>query len=279
MRNLQNFGISSLSFLPGAIAGGAIGMLIIKPVNRVLGKYFHGFNQLFEYTTRIYGRMVGLGLRLCVIVVLLYVGLLALTGFAFARIPLGFIPSQDQGALVVNIQLPDSAAQERTLAVNAKAEKIALETPGVEHTIGIPGQSFVVNASSSNVGSMFITLKPFHERRDPALGADALAARLRQRFQKEIPEAKVSVFGRPSVPGLGNAGGFKLMVEVTGDVNFKNLEGQSSNLALKANKMPGLVGAFSSFRANTPQLYIDVDRAKVKTMNVPRTDGIDTLQV
>lgn len=279
MHNVENFGTSILAFLPGAIVGGLVGKLIIKPVNLVLGRFFHGFNQLFECITRIYGSIVSLGLRLCIIVLLLYVGLLFLTGFAFTRLPLGFIPSQDQGLLVVNIQLPDSASQERTVAVSAKVDKIALETPGVAHSIGIPGISFVLNSNSSNYGTMFLALKPFDERRDSTLGAEAIAAQLRQRFRNEIPEARVSVFGRPSVPGLGSAGGFKLMVEATGDVNYKNLEGQAFNLAAKGNQLPGLVGVFSSFRANTPQLYIEIDRAKVKTENVPLTDVFDTLQV
>jgi len=100
-----------------------------------------------------------------------------------------------------------------------KVETIALETPGVAHTISNPGRSFVLNAVSSNLGSLFVPLKPFPERRDPALRDDAIAARLPQRFQREIPKARMNVFGAPAVDGLGTAGGFKLMVEATGDVN------------------------------------------------------------
>ena len=99
------------------------------------------------------------------IVLLVYVGLIGLTGFGFTRVPSGFIPSQDKGYLLVNIQLPDSASLERTVEVTAAVEKIALETPGVAHTVAIPGQSFVLNAISSNYGSMFIILEPFDERR------------------------------------------------------------------------------------------------------------------
>jgi multidrug efflux pump len=93
-----------------------------------------------------------------------------------------------------------------------KVEKIALGTPGVAHTIFNPGRSFVLNAVSSNLGSTFVPLKPFHERRNPALRADAITARLRRRFQREVPEARVNVFGAPAVDGLGTAGGFRLMV-------------------------------------------------------------------
>jgi multidrug efflux pump subunit AcrB len=160
-----------------------------------------------------------------------------------------------------------------------KVGKIARETPGVAHTISNPGRSFVLNAVSSNLGSMFIPLKPFHERRGPALGADAIAARLRERFRREIPEARVNVFGAPAVDGLGNAGGFKLMVGATGDVNFDALQGQADKLAAQANRHPGFVGLSNGFRAGTPQLYVDVDRTKVRTMGVTLTDIFDTLQV
>src|SRR5206468_11303894 len=116
------------------------------------------------------------------------------------------------------------------------------------------------------------------DRRDPALSADAVAAQLRRRFQREIPEARVNVFGAPAVDGLGNAGGFKLMVEATGDVNFAALQGQADTLVAKGNQQPGLVGLFNGFRANTPQLYADIDRTKVKTMGVELTAVFDALQ-
>jgi multidrug efflux pump len=271
--------LQTMLFVPGAVAGGIVGWLIIKPVNWVLGKLFRAFNWVFDRTTELYGKSVGWALRLSAIVLLIYIGLIVLTGFGFTRVPAGFIPTQDKGRLIVNIQLPDSASLERTSEVSLAVEKIALETPGVAHTIGNPGRSFVLNAIGSNLGSMFITLKPFDERRDPALSADAIAAQLRRRIQREILEARVNVFGAPAVDGLGNAGGFKLMVEVIGDVNFVALQGQADNLAEKGNQQPGLVGLFDGFRASTPQLYVDVDRVKCKTMGVALTDVFATLQV
>ena len=150
--------------------------------------------------------------------------LIGLTGFGFTQVPAGFIPTQDKGRLIVNIQLPDSASLERTTEVMHAVEKIALDTPGVAHTLGNPGRSFVLNAIGSNLGTMFITLRAFDERRGPALTADAIAAQIRQRFKREILEARINVFGAPAVDGLGNAGGFKLMVEAIGDVNFVALQ-------------------------------------------------------
>ena len=276
---LLTWGIDFILFLPGAVAGGALGWVIIRPVNWALGKFFWGFNWIFDRVTDAYGKVVGWGLRLSVIVLLVYAGLIGLTGFGFTRVPSGFIPSQDKGRLIVNVQLPDSAALERTTEVMAKVEKIARETPGIAHTIGNPGRSFVLNSVGSNLGTAFITFDPFHERRRPGLGGEAIAAELRRRFRREIPEARVNVFGAPAVEGLGNAGGFKLMVEATGDVNYEALQGQADKLASRGNQQPGLVGLFNGFRASTPQLYADIDRTKVRTMGVALTDVFDALQV
>jgi len=275
---LLAWGVYLVLFLPGLVAGGALGWFLIRPVNWALGHFFRGFNWIFERTTRAYGKTVGWSLRLSAIVLLVYVGLIGLTGFGFTRVPSGFVPPQDKGYLLANIQLPDAASLERTAEVTGAAEKIALETPGVAHTVAIPGQSFVLNAFSSNYSSMFIILKPFHERRGAGLDSEAILSRLRARLQQEILDARVIVFGAPAVRGLGNAGGFKLMVEAAGDVNFDALQAQADNLAAQGNQQPGLVGLFNGFRARTPQLYVEVDREKVKTMGVQLTDVFDALQ-
>src|SRR5436853_1991821 len=265
-------------FLPGTVAGGALGWFLIRPVNWALGHFFRGFNWVFERATQAYGKTVGWCLRLSAIVLLIYAGLIGLTGFGFSRVPSGFVPIQDKGYLIANIQLPDSASLERTVEVTAAVEQIALETPGVAHTLAIPGQSFVLNAFSSNYGSMFITLKPFHERRAAELSAEAILSRIRARLQREVPEARALVFGAPAVRGLGNAGGFKLMVEATGDADLDVLQARADALAAEGNRQPGLAGLFNGFRAKTPQLFVDIDRTKVKTMGVALTDVFDALQ-
>lgn len=273
-----SLGAYVILFLPGVIAGGALGRLLIRPVNRVLGKFFHGFNWFFDRATHVYGIGVGWCLRLSAIVLLIYVGLIGLTGFGFSRIPAGFIPMQDKGYLVTNIQLPDSSSLERTLAATDKVEKIALETPGVAHTLSLPGMSYVLNANSSSYSNVFIIFEPFHDRREPSLGGDAIAAKIRERLAREIPEARVLVFGAPPISGLGTSAGFKLMVEGIGDVDLDALQARADELAAKGNQQPGLVGLFNGFRARTPQLYVDIDREKAKSMGVALTDVFDTLQ-
>jgi multidrug efflux pump len=276
--SLLTWGANLLLFLPGTVVGGALGWFIIRPVNSALGKFFGAFNAFFSWVTQSYGKTVGWCLRLSAIVLVVYVGLLGLTGFGMARIPSGFVPIQDKGYLIANVQLPDSASLERTVEAVAKVERIALETPGVAHVVDIPGQSFVLNANSSNYAGVFIPLQPFHERKGADLSGEAILKNLRARMAKEVPEARVLVFGAPAVRGLGNAGGFKLMVEATGDVDYGALQTQADNLAAKGNQQPGLVGLFDGFRARTPQLYVDVDREKVKSMGVALTDVFDALQ-
>src|SRR5262245_34570355 len=275
---LLTWGTSFALFLPGAVVGGALGWFVIRPVNWILGKFFRGFNWVFERTTRVYGTAVGWFLRLSVLVLVVYVALVGVTGVGLARAPSRFVPVQDKGYLVVNIQLPDSASLERTVDVTEAVEKIARETPGVAHTMAVPGTSFVLNANSSNYGNMFVILKPFDERRDPALTGEVIASQLRARLRQEVPDARVLVFSPPAVRGIGNAGGFKLMVEATGEVNYDALQARADSLAAKANRQPGLVGVFNGFRARTPQLDVQIDRVKAKAMGVALSDVFDALQ-
>jgi multidrug efflux pump len=266
-------------FLPGLIVGGILGWFIIKPVNWALGKMFQGFNRVFDVITAAYGWTVGWCLRLSVFVLVIYVGLLGLTYYCYTKVPNGFIPTQDKGYLIVNIQLPDSASLDRTVAVMDHIHEIVSKTEGVAHTIDIPGMSFVMNGVSSNFGTTFITLKPFHERRGMNLYSDAIANELRGKIYAEIEQAQTLIFGAPAVDGLGNAGGFKLILEATGNIDFQSMEAQTANLNEKASHVKGFIAMFSSFRASTPQLYIDVDRVKCKTMKVELNDVFDTLQV
>jgi len=241
--SLRSLGANLALFVPGAVAGGVLGWIVVRPVNRALGFCFRGFNQVFEWATRVYGSAVSWCLRFSVIVLLVYAGLISLTGWGFSRAPVGFIPMQDKGYLVTNIQLPDSASLERTLAVTDKVEQIALETPGVAHTPCLPGMSYVLNANSSSYRNVFIIIKPFHDRRDHELGGDAIAAKVRERLAREVPEARILVFGAPPISGLGTSAGFKLMVEGIGDVDYDALHARADDLAARGNQVPGLGGA------------------------------------
>ncbi len=262
-----------------ACAGALFGAWVAAPLNRLLGRFFAAFNRGFDRIAAVYGRIVARSLRLCVVVLIVFGGLLGLTWLGFTRIPTGFIPAQDKGYLVVDVQLPDSASLERTHAVINRVEQMARQAAGVAHTVAISGQSTVLNAVGSNLGSMFVILDDFGGRHGHALHASAIAAKLQQQFRREMLEAQVAVYGAPAVDGLGNAGGFKLMIQDRGDSGLDVLQGQSENLVEKGRRAPGIAGLFGSFRANTPQLFIDIDRTKCKTLHIPLDDAFNTLQV
>ena len=161
----------------------------------------------------------------------------------------------------------------------ARIEKIARETPGVAHTVGISGQSLILNANAPNLGSMYVMLKEFDERRGPGLTADAIAATLRERCRREVRGAIVTAFGAPPIDGLGTTGGFKLIVEDRGNLGLGELQRVSDQIVARGNQTPGLQGLFNSSRANTPWLYLDIDRTKCMALGVPVSEVFNTLQV
>jgi multidrug efflux pump len=218
-------------------------------------------------------------LRIAVIMLVVYVGLLALTVVGFRTVPVGFIPQQDKGYLVVNGQLPDGANLERTEAVVARMTAIARKDDGVAHTIGLPGYSVLTSTNISNAGGMFIILKPFEERAGhQELSANEVIKRLRKACYDDIQEAQVGIFGAPPVDGLGSTGGFKMQIQDKGGLGLSMLQGAVANVAEQGNAQPGLVGLFSTFTADQPQLYVDVDRVKAQKEGVDLKVVFDTLQ-
>jgi multidrug efflux pump len=252
---------------------------LMKLMDLSLGWFFRLFNWGFERSTGIYTRIVGLLLRGCIVALFVYAGLLVLTWWGFTHVPMGFIPEQDKGYLLVNVQLPEGAAVSRTQSVIAELDKIARKMDGVGHTLGVSGMSILLQANAPNFGSMFVILKPFDERKDAALRDKVIAAKLRKICYQKFPGAVVSVFGAPPVDGLGTAGGFKIMVEDRANLGLMALQGATDALIEKANHQPGLVGLFTLFRSNTPQVYADIDRIKAKAMGVDVGDIFNTLNV
>jgi multidrug efflux pump len=247
-------------------------------VNRMLGAFFKGFNKAFDVTISGYGKAVSLFLKLSIVALLVYVGLIGLTLLAFKVVPKGFIPEQDKGYLVVNAQLPDGAALGRSDAIVSKLSEIARNTPGVAYTIDVPGYSILLSTNISNVGGMFVILQPFDDRKGHSdLAANAIADKLRKQFS-EILEARVAVFGAPPVDGLGSTGGFKLQVQDRRGAGLTALQGSVQNVAFQGNQDPRLKGLFSSFSVTQPQLYLEIDREKARSQKVALDDLNRTLQ-
>jgi multidrug efflux pump len=271
--------LTVLYFIPGALATAPVGKILIKPVNAVLGALLRGFNFLFDQATNLYGWTVGKLLRISVLVILGYAGLLALTFDTLDRAPTGFIPEQDQGRLIVNVQLPDSASLERTIDVMKRVERITRDTPGVAHTVAISGMSFLLQSTASNFGSMFIVLDPFDARRRPGLHAQDIMARLRREYTQRVKDADIAVRNSSPIPGLGVAGGYKLMVEDAGGRGLTELQDVTDNLVATLKRAPGLGSASTQFRSRTPQLYLDIDRTKAQFLGLSFDDVNQTLSM
>jgi multidrug efflux pump len=276
---LMSWIIYGAYFVPGAVAGCLVGWFLIRPVNAVLGWLFRGFNRQFDRMTGKYTWLVGKVLRISVLILIVYGGLLGLTYWQFVTSPTGFIPQQDKGYLLLNVQLPDSASVERTQRVMARIETLCHQTPGVKHTVGVSGQSLLLNANAPNLGSLYIMLDEFSKRRGPKMTADAISAELHQRCQETVRGAVVTVFGAPPVDGLGTTGGFKLIIEDRANLGLGDLQRYSDQIVERGNRTPGLEGLFNSSRANTPWLYLDIDRTKCMALGVPVNELFNTLQV
>jgi multidrug efflux pump len=261
-------------FLVGAIAGFAAA----GPLNWVVTRIFRGFNTGFEAFGRFYARAVRWAVRLSPVMLACYAGLLGLTYFLFRVVPSGFIPEQDKGYVFVVAQLPDGASLERTIAVMQEVEKIGRTIPGVEHTINIPGLSFLNGLNMSNSAAMFLTLERFEKRgHDPTRSTQAILEHLRGQLMG-IKDAQLMAFGPPPVEGIGNTGGFKLMLQDIGGRGLEALQGAADSITRAANAQQGLVGVFSTFRVGQPQLYLEVDRVKAKSAGVVLSDVFDVLQ-
>ena len=267
--------------LPAAVAlgGAAVFCILYKPLNRLLAGTFRTFNTWFDRFTQGYTRAVSGLLRVAFIVIVVYGGLLILTWYSFNQAPKGFIPAQDKGYLLVNLQLPDSASLGRTREVVRQVEEVALKTPGVRHTVAIAGQSVLLNANAPNFGSLYVMLDNFHDRRSHDLSSDALAVTLQNALQAAVPDGVVNVFGAPPLEGLGTAGGFKIVLEDRGDSGLDALQEVAERVVARGNETEGLRDLFTSFRANTPWLFLDIDRIQARSMGVGMGEIFNTLQV
>jgi multidrug efflux pump len=271
------FTILGLHALPGLLVGLFVGWFAIGPVNAFMSWLLRGFNRGFDALTAFYAWTIRWALRGSAIVFALYVGLVGLTCWAFTVVPTGFIPEIDQGRLMASLQLPDAQALELTKDVMARVDKITHDNPGVAHTITNVGSGG--GGVASNWASMWVILKPFEQRRSRSMTAKAIITQLKEAWDREIPEAKVTVNGAAPIPGLSQAGGFRFVVEDRGGLGLKALQQQTETLVTELSQMGGLNNVVTNFRPNTPQLLLKVDRDKVEALGVPLSDVNQTMQM
>jgi multidrug efflux pump len=251
---------------------------LTRIMNFLFGWIFRGFNWLFSRGTKGYTRGVRGILGQKASVMLVYALMLGATFWLFRAVPGGFVPAQDKQYLVGFAQLPDGATLDRTEDVIRRMSEITIKEPGVESAVAFPGLSIAGFSNSSNAGIVFSTLKPFEERKDPSLSAGAIAMSLNKKYAG-IQDAFIAMFPPPPVQGLGVVGGFKLQIEDRAGRGYEALDEVTKAFMAKAYAAPELIGQFSTFQVNTPQIFADVDRTKARQLGVPITSVFETLQI
>ena len=250
-----------------------------KVLDKLLGGWlFRPFNRFFERASHGYVGTVARVIRSSGIALVVYAGLMVLTFFGFSHTPTGFVPGQDKQYLVAFAQLPDAASLDRTEDVIKRMSDLALKQPGVESAVAFPGLSINGFTNSPNAGIVFVTLKPFDERKDASMSAGAIAGALNGQFG-EIQEAYMAIFPPPPVQGLGTIGGFRLQIEDRGNLGYDELYKETMNIITKSQSVPELAGLFTSYTVNVPQVDAAIDREKAKTHGVAVSDIFDTLQI
>ena len=248
--------------------------LIMRPVHA----FFRAFNWSFEKLSNGYAWFVGRTVRLGLVMLAAYAGIIGFGLNEFRKTPVGFIPQLDSGYLITVTQLPPASSLARTDEVNRKAVELALTVPGVDHAVNIVGFSGATRTNTSNAGAVFVTLKPFDERaKDPNMSAPAIQAALLKKYAS-IQDAMVLVVAPPPVRGIGSAGGFRMMVQDRSGNGPGALQGAVGAMMAKANQTPGLQQVFSMFENSTPQLYLDIDRVKAQMLGINVADVFTALQ-
>jgi hydrophobe/amphiphile efflux-1 (HAE1) family protein len=263
----------------------AVNALTLKPAQCAVYLKPHSgknlFTKLFEFFYRplekVYTWVVGLLLRIWWLVLLVFVGLAVFTGWWYQKTPTGFLPTEDQGYVIIAVQLPDAASLDRTRAVIDRMNKVFSETEGVQHWFVLGGFSLLDGTNSSNGATAFAAWSDWSRRTTPELAQEALVAKLQREFA-QIQEAFILVLVPPSIQGLGVAGGFQMQVEDKEGVGADILMERTMAIIDEARKRPEIGGAASTFRAGVPQLYLNIDRVKAERMGVMLNDVFATLQ-
>ncbi len=291
----QQFGVTIavatvISVLVSLTLSPAMATLIMKPhenepcnaPNRSwrhpLKFFFCKFNQTLEWVSERYGRVVARLVRTGGLVLLVYAGLMLLTGWQFNRVPTGFIPPQDQGYFIVSIQLPPGASLSRTDAVVQQAVDGLLAMDGVENAVAFAGFAGATFTNASNAAAIFPVLEDFATRNAKGLTYDSLLNEMRGRMAG-IKEAFIVVIPPPPVRGIGNAGGFRMMIQDRRGRGLAALEQATWALAGAANQDPALTAVFTFFENGTPQMYLDIDREQAERLGVPVSNVFEGLEV
>jgi len=251
--------------------------ILLRPSPEKRNVVFRAFNATLEKVTGGYMGIVNVLIKRVAFAVIIMGGLLAALVWGFNNVPGGFLPDEDQGYIMGNIALPDGASLERTEAVMDRFNELVMAHPDVVDVVTIGGYSLLDSLVSSNSGAAFIVLSPWEERPNPEQHAIAIAGQLTRQIQ-QFQESTGFVFIPPPIMGLGQAGGFEFQLQDRGVLGSQQLQTIANDMVFNGNNDPVLTRLNNSFRANVPQLFLDVDRTKAKTLGIPLSEIFGTLQ-
>ncbi|PWT85464.1 MAG: hydrophobe/amphiphile efflux-1 family RND transporter, partial [Proteobacteria bacterium] len=281
-------GATIISLIVSLTLSPAMCALLLKPHgtaaaeswwSRPIHGFFRIFNRAFDALSVGYHWLVGRAVRMVVIMLLVYVGIIAFGLNAFRGTPTGFIPQVDRGYLIVAVQLPPAASLARTDEVLRRVVDISLQVPGVAHAVNIVGFNGATFTQAPNSGAAFLTLAPWNQRgHDPRQSAGGIVAELFKRVAG-IQEALVLVIQPPPVAGIGNAGGVRMMIEDRAGRGPQPLLDATTAMMRRAAQTPGLMQVFTLFETSTPQIYLDIDRTKAQLLGISVPDVFAALQV
>jgi HAE1 family hydrophobic/amphiphilic exporter-1 len=254
----------------------ALCSVLLKPGREPL-KWLNWFNVLFGKLTEGYTAGVKTTVRRATLISMLYVGLIAGTVWMFTNLPSGFLPEEDQGAFFIEVQLPDAASLTRTETVLDRLEQQLLEIPGITNIISVSGYSLLNSAFGSNSALMIPVLAPWGERQTPETRLRAIVGQA-ERIAAETADANIIPFVPPAIPGLGSSGGFSFVLQDMTGGSIEELASVMRGFVVAANEHPAIGAAYSTFRADVPMLYLDINRDKVETLQVAMSELFATLQ-
>ena len=247
-------------------------------MDKALGWFFTAFNKGFDWTERGYGAVVCRIVKRPIVILTVFAGLLGATYWGFQITPTGFIPPQDQGYLIISIQMPEGSSLGRTDALTKEVRDAALEIDGIDHAVVFVGFSGASRTNSSSAAAIFTPLAPFSERVESGRDVDTILAELRETVGR-FNGARIVALQPPPVRGIGTGGGFKMQVQDRGGVGLDALIAAAGDVSAKANEKDGLVQVFSTVTNSTPQIKADIDRTKAEMLDVPVGNVFEAMQV
>jgi HAE1 family hydrophobic/amphiphilic exporter-1 len=245
-----------------------------KPGNQFV--LWRWFNQMLQSGTGGLGSIVAMMMRRAVLGVLLFAGLSYAAFQGFAQLPGAFVPQEDEGYCFVSVQLPDASSQERTQEFLGRVETLAKGIPGVRDTLAISGYSLLDGAVAPNSAFCLVVFYPWDDR-SPEQSQQAILAKLNANLM-QMQEAIAFAFAPPSLPGVGLAGGFTFQLQDREDAGPATLQKVAQEFIEGGNTQSGLTGMNTTFRANVPQLFVDVDRDQVLAKDIPMSSVFNGLQ-